>query len=144
MNSSWVLSAMLHPRETWSLTKPNLLHLQQKSDRSLISSQRIAVTIQSQELLAKLELEDLDLILRERTGVGKGYIAVQSKPHDKQVVVSGGSGRPEMDGEWLPSVEANNSWPPWSAMFAANLLPRGEWHINQNHDDDDDDDLSNG
>ena len=60
--------AMLHASETWPLTKTNMQHLQ-RNDRDMvrqICSIKPEDTIRSSELLAKLELEDLDLILRER------------------------------------------------------------------------------
>ena len=65
--SSCVLSAMLHASETWQLTKKNL----QRNDRAMIRQictikPEDVATVRSSELLAKFELEDLDLILRER------------------------------------------------------------------------------
>ena len=68
--SSCVGSAMLHASETWPLTKPNLQHLQ-RNDRAMIRQicnvklQDTAI-IRSTELLARLGIEDLDLILKER------------------------------------------------------------------------------
>ena len=61
---------MLHASETPPLTKPNLQHLQQ-SDRAIIRQicnvkLQDTVTIRSNELLAQLGIEDLDLILKER------------------------------------------------------------------------------
>ena len=60
--SSCVRSAMLHATETWPLTKTNL----QCNDRAMI--RRICsikpedvATVRSSELLAKLELQDLNL-----------------------------------------------------------------------------------
>ena len=63
--SSCVGSAMLHASETWPLTKTNL----QRNDRAMIRqicsiNPEDMATVRSSELLAKLELEDLDLILR--------------------------------------------------------------------------------
>ena len=66
--SSCMQSAMLHASETWPLTKPNL----QLNDRAMIRQiysvkpENVA-TVKSRALLAKLELEDLVLILRERS-----------------------------------------------------------------------------
>ena len=63
---SCVRSTMLHASETWPLTKMNL----QRNDRAMIRQicsikpEDVAI-VRSSELLAKLELEDLDLILRE-------------------------------------------------------------------------------
>ena len=68
--SSCVQRAMLHASETWPLTKPNLRHLQ-RNDRSIIrqicnvKSQDI-VTTRSNELLARLGIENLDLILKDK------------------------------------------------------------------------------
>ena len=61
---------MLHASETWPLTKPNLQRLQRK-DRAMIRQicnvrLQDVVTTRSNELLARLDIEDLDLILKER------------------------------------------------------------------------------
>ena len=64
-----LLGAERHACETWPLTKTNLQHLQ-GNDRAVIRQicsimpEDVAM-VRSSELLAKLELEDLDLILRE-------------------------------------------------------------------------------
>ena len=68
--SSCVRSAMLHVSETRPLTKPNLKHLQ-RNDRAMIRQicsirTQDIVTIRSNELLARLGIENLDLILKER------------------------------------------------------------------------------
>ena len=68
--SSCVQSAMLHASETWPLTKTNLQRLQH-NDRAMIRQicnikPEDVATARSRELLAKPQLEDLDLILRER------------------------------------------------------------------------------
>ena len=65
-----VQSTMLHASETWPLTKTNLQRLQH-NDRAMIRQicsiiPEDVATVRSTELLAKLELEDLDLILKER------------------------------------------------------------------------------
>ena len=61
---------MLHASETWQLTKTNLRRLQcngRAMIRHILSIKPEDVaTVRSSELLAKLEFEDLDLILRER------------------------------------------------------------------------------
>ena len=56
-------SAMLHASETWPLTKRNLQRLQ-RNDRAMIRQIKPedVATVRSSELLAKLKLEDLDLI----------------------------------------------------------------------------------
>ena len=60
-------SAMLHVSETWPLTKTNL-HCNDRAMIRHIFSIKLedVATVRSSELLAKLELEDLNLILRER------------------------------------------------------------------------------
>ena len=71
--SSCVRSAMPHASETWPLTKTNLQRLQ-RNDRAMsrqicsIKPEDVA-TVRSSELLARLELEDLDLILREKASL---------------------------------------------------------------------------
>ena len=65
--SSCVRRAMLHASETWPLTNKNL----QRNDRAMIRQicsikPEDVATVRSSKLLAKLELEDLDLIMRER------------------------------------------------------------------------------
>ena len=65
-----VRSAMLHASETWPVTKPCLQHLQQ-NDRAMIRQicnvkPQNTATIRSTGLLARLGIEDLDLILKER------------------------------------------------------------------------------
>ena len=68
--SSCVRSAILHASETLPLTKTNLQCLQ-RNDRAMIRQicsikpEDVAM-VRSSELLAKLEVEDLDLILREK------------------------------------------------------------------------------
>ena len=64
---------MLHASETWPLTKTNLQCLQ-RNDRAMIrqicsiKAEDVA-TVRSSELLAKLELENLDLILPEKASL---------------------------------------------------------------------------
>ena len=67
---SCVQSAMLYASETWPLTKTKL----QRNDRAMIRQicsikPEDVATVRSSELLAKLELEDLDLILREKASL---------------------------------------------------------------------------
>ena len=64
---------MLHARETWSLTKPDLQHLQ-RNDRAMISqicnvNPEDVSTTRSNKLLAQLEIDYLDLILREKASL---------------------------------------------------------------------------
>ena len=108
---------MLHASETWPLTKTNLQRLQ-RNDRAMIrqicSIKSVDVaTVRSSELLAKLELEDLDLILRERRlrwfGHVGGVLVVQSEQRVIYRLMAGeGGGREaqaymeETDRERLP------------------------------------------
>ena len=76
--SSCVQSTMLHVSETWPLTKTNLQRLQ-RNDRAMIRQicsikPEDVAKVRSSELLAKLELEDLDLILRERRLLWFGHV----------------------------------------------------------------------
>ena len=68
--SSCVRSPMLHASETWPVTKSCLLCLQ-RNDRAMIrqicnDKPQDTTTIRSTELLARLRIEDLDPILKER------------------------------------------------------------------------------
>ena len=76
--SSCVRNAILHASETWPLTKPNLQHLQQ-NDRAMIIQicnvrPQDVVTTRSNELLAWLGIEDLNLILKERRLCWYGHV----------------------------------------------------------------------
>ena len=80
--SSCVRSAMLHASETWPLTKTNLQRLQ-RNDRAVIRQicsikPEDVATVRSSKLLATLELEDLDLILRERRLRWFGHVECSS------------------------------------------------------------------
>ena len=71
--SSCMRSAMLHASETWPLTKTNMQQLQ-RNDRAMIRQicsikPEDVATVRSSKILAKLELEDLDLILREKASL---------------------------------------------------------------------------
>ena len=75
--SSCVCSAMLHASETWPLTKLSLQRLQ-RNDRAMIRQicnvkLQDTANIRSTELLARLGIEDLDLILKERRLCWYGY-----------------------------------------------------------------------
>ena len=68
--SSCMQSTMLHASETLPFTKPNRQRLQLK-DRAMIRQicsikPEVVATVRSRELLAKLEIEDLGLNLREK------------------------------------------------------------------------------
>ena len=99
--SSWVRSAMLHASETWPLTRTNL----QRNDRAMIRQicsikPEDVATVRSSELLAKLELEDLDLILRERRLPWFGHVERSSgairTACDIQIDGRRGAGRPKL------------------------------------------------
>ena len=102
--SSCVQSTMLHASETWPLTKPNLQHLQ-RNDRAMIRQicnvrPQDIVTTRSNELIARLGIEDLDLILKERRLLWYGHVdcsssAVKTAFHI-QVEGKRGPGRPKM------------------------------------------------
>ena len=69
---------MLHASETWPLTKPNLQRLQ-RNDRAMIRQicnvkPQDIVTTRSNELLAQLGIEDLDLFLKERRLCWYGHV----------------------------------------------------------------------
>ena len=65
--NSCVRIAMLHAVETWPLTKRNLQRNERAMIRQICSIKPEDVaTVRSNEYLLTLELEDLDLILRER------------------------------------------------------------------------------
>ena len=77
-----VRRAMLHASETWPLTKTNLQRLQ-CNDKAMIRQicsikPEDVATVRSSELLAKLQLEDLDLILRERRLRWFGHVECSS------------------------------------------------------------------
>ena len=86
---------MLHASETWPLTKTNL----QRNDMAMIR-QIFQATVRSSELLAKLQLEDLDLILRERRlrwfGHVQGSSGAVRTECDIQIEGRGGVGGAEL------------------------------------------------
>ena len=102
--SSCVRRAMLHASDTWPLTKPSLQCLQ-GNDRAMIRQisyvkPQDTANIKSTELLARLGIEDLDLILKERRLRWYGHVersngAVKTA-FDIQVNGKRGPGRPKM------------------------------------------------
>ena len=85
--STCVRSAMLHASETWPVTKPCLQRLK-RNDRAMIRQicnvkPQDTATIRSIELLARLGIEDLDLILKERRLRWYGH-AEHSKVQSRQ------------------------------------------------------------
>ena len=143
--SSFVWSAMLHASETWPLIKPSLQHLQ-RNDRAMIRQicnvkPQDTANIRSTELLARLGIEDLDLILKERKLRWYGRVersngAVKTA-FDIQIVGKRGPGRPKMTckqlterdcREWKLSVIDSRDRDTWrsgvrSAMHAGSQLP---------------------
>ena len=95
---SVIISAMLYASETWPLTKTNLHDRTMIRQICSIKPEEVA-TVRSSELQAKLELEDLNLILRERegfTGLGMwSILVVQSEQHViYRMMAGGGQGGP--------------------------------------------------
>ena len=115
--SSCVRSAMLHASETWPLTKPNLQRLQ-RNDRAMIRQNcnvrpRDIVTTRSNELLARLGIEDLDLILKERRLRWYGHVersngAVKTAFH---IQVDGKRGPGRLKMTWKQLTESGSSRP---------------------------------
>ena len=136
--SSCVRSAMLHARETWPLTKPNLQRLQwndRAMTRQICNVRPQDVTTRSNELLVRLGIEDLDLILKERRLRWYGHVecsngAVKTAFHI-QVEGKRGPGRPKMTWkqltEGLQRVEALDYQPScgrlmWDLPWCSKVL----------------------
>ena len=164
---------MLHASETWPVTKPCLQRLQ-RNDRAMIRQicnvkPQDTATIRSSELLARLGIEDLDLILKERRLRWYEHVdcsnAAVKTASDIQVNGKHGPRRPkatwkqltERDRrEWKLSAINPHDRDTFrsevrSAMRAASQLPgRGPllwiWplylHVDQKSDDDDDDEVT--
>ena len=136
---------MLHASETWSVTKSCLLRLQ-RNDRAMIRQicnvkPQDTATIKSTELLARLGIEDLDLILKERRLRWYGHVersnGAVNTAFDIQIVGKRGPGRPKMTWkqltardrrEWKLSAIDPHDRDTWrsgvrSAMPAASQLP---------------------
>ena len=139
--SSCVRRAMLHASESWPLTKPNLQHLQ-RNDRAIIRQicnvkPQDIVTNRSNKLLARLGIEDLDLILKERRLRWYGHVecsnGADNTASDIQVDEKHGPGRPKMTWkqlterdcrEWkLSAIDPHKRHTCRSAMCAASQLP---------------------
>ena len=132
MYSSCVQSTMLHASETWPLTKPNLQRLQQ-NDRAMIRQicnvrPQDVVTTRSSELLARLGIEDLNLILKERRLCWYGHVersngAVKTAFHI-QVEGKRGPGRPKMTWKQLTERDCRE----WK-LSAINPHDRNMWRF---------------
>ena len=143
--SSCMQSAMIHASETWLLTKPNLQRLQW-NDRAMIRQicnvkLQDNVTIRSNELLAELGIEDLDLILKEKRLHWYGHVECSNgavkTAFDLQSDGKHGPGRSKMTWkqlterycrEWKPSAIDLHDRHTWrsgvrSAIRAASQLP---------------------
>ena len=136
---------MLHASETWPLTKTILKNLQ-RNDRAMIRQicsikPEDMATVSSRELLAKLQLEDLDLILRGRRlhwfrHVERSSGAIRTAC-DIQIEGRRGAGRPKLTWkkltekdciEWRLTAVDPHERSTWrsgvrSAMRAACQLP---------------------
>ena len=108
---------MLHASEIWPLTKPNLQRLQW-NDRAMIRQicnvRPQDVSTRSNELLAQLGIEDLDLILKERRLPWYGHVegsngAVKIAFHIR-VEGKRGPGRPKMTWKQRGIEESGSSW----------------------------------
>ena len=128
--SSCVRSAMLHASETWPLTKTNLQRLQ-RIDRAMIRQicrikPEDVATVRSSELLAKLELEDLNLILRERRLRWFGHVERSSgairTACDIQIDGRRGAGRPKLTWKKLTERDCRE----WKLMTVEHLEIRCE------------------
>ena len=95
---------MLLASETWPLIKSNLQHLQW-NDKAMIRQicnvkPQDIITIRSNELLAQIGIEDLDLIMKERRLCWNGHVEHSSgavkTACDIHVAGKHGPGRPRM------------------------------------------------
>ena len=136
---------MLHASETWPLTNPNIQCLVAKCQAVIRQNCNVKpqdiVTTRSSELLARLGIEDLGLILKERRlpwyGHVERYNGAVKTAFDIQVAGKHGPGRPNMIWkqlterdcrEWKLSAIDPHDRHIWrsgvrSAMRAASQLP---------------------
>ena len=137
--STCVRSVMLHASETWPVTKPCPQRLQ-RNDRAMIRQTcnvkpQDTATIRSIELLARLGIEDLGLILKERRLRWYGYVersndAVKTA-FDIQVNGKCGPGRPKMT--WKQLTERDHRERKLSAI---NPHDRDTWGSGASHRQD--------
>ena len=134
-----------HVYSSWPLTKTNLQRLQH-NDRAMIRQicsikPEDVARVRSSELLVKLQLEDLDLILRERRLRWFGHVERSSgairTAYDMQIDGKPGAGRPKQTWkkltekdcrEWKLTTVDPQERSTWrsgarSAMRAASQLP---------------------
>ena len=121
---------MLHASETWPLTKPNLKRLQ-RNDRAMIRQScnvrpQDIVTTRSNDLLVWLDIEDLELILRERRLQLYGHVECSNgavkTAFDIQVDGKRGPGRPRMTWKQLTERDCRE----WK-LSAINPHDRHAW-----------------
>ena len=110
---------MLHASETWPLTKMNLQRLQ-CNDRAMIRQicsiePEDVARVRLSELLAKLQLEDLDLIFRERRLRWIGHVECMSgairTAYDIQIDGKRGAGRAKLAWKKLTEAAVSGSSP---------------------------------
>ena len=71
--SSWFRNAMLHASETWPFTRPDLQRLRRNNGAIIrqicIVKPEDVATVRSNKLLAQLEIDYLDVNLREKASL---------------------------------------------------------------------------
>ena len=102
---------MLHASETWQVTKPYLQRLQ-RNDRAMIRQTcnvkpQDTATIRSIKLLARLGIEDLDVILKERRLRWYGHVDIKAA-FDIQVNEKCGPRRPKMTWKQLTERDSRD------------------------------------
>ena len=119
--SSCVRNVMLHASETWPLTKPDLKCLQ-RNDRAMIRhicniKPEDVATIRSNELLAQPEIDDLDIILKEKRLRWFGHVERSSGA---------------IKTAWEIQIEGKHG-PRWPKMSLTTLTERHhrEWNLNK-------------
>ena len=121
---------MLHASETWPFTMRNLQRLQ-RNDRAMIRQicsikPEDVARVRSSELLAKLQLEDLDLILRERRLRWFGHVEPSSgairTAYDMQIDGKRGVGKPKQTWKKLTEKDCRG----WK-LTAVDSQERSTW-----------------
>ena len=121
---------MLDASETWPITKTNLQCLQ-RNDRTMIRQicrikPEDVASVRSSELLAKLQLEDHNLILRERRLHWFGHVERSSgairTACDIQIEGRPGAGRPKLTWKKLTEKDCHE----WK-LTTVDPQERGTW-----------------
>ena len=137
--SSCMQSTTLHASETWPLTKTNLQRLK-RNDRAMIRQicsikPEDVTTVRSSKLLAKLQLEDLNLILRERRLRWFGHVERSSgairTACDIQIEGRRGAGRPKLTWKKLTEKDCRK----WK-LTTVDPQERSTWRSDYDYDDD--------